>query len=166
MRRATFTKKRLIDFLAQIQAEPGDYLTVYLRPSFLQISFTNLVFEPGLLTEQVSEALATNAVSREAQIYRTGAVILWSESENRLIILPPFAVPEDKILLGRPETMLLRSELQKERILGVVLVTWGSYAIGVFKGDSLVVSKIGTGYIHKRHRKGGRSEKRFARRTV
>jgi len=118
------------------------------------------------LTEQVSEALATNAVSREAQIYRTGAVILWSESENRLIILPPFAVPEDKVLLGRPETTLLQSESQKERILGVVLVTWGSYAIGVFKGDSLLESKIGTGYIHKRHRKGGRSEKRFARRTV
>jgi len=46
-----------------------------------------------------------------------------------------------------------------------VLVTWGSYALGVFKGDKLVESKTGTGYIHKRHRKGGRSEKRFARRT-
>jgi len=28
-----------------------------------------------------------------------------------------------------------------------------------------VESKTGTGYIHKEHRKGGRSEKRFARRT-
>ena len=166
MRRATFTKKRLMDFLAQIQAGPGDYLTAYLRPSFLPLSFANLVLEPSPLTGQVSEALATDAVSREARSYGTGAVILWSESENRLIILPPFAVPEDKVLWGRPETMLLRSESQKERIVGVVLITWGSYAIGVFKGDSLVESKIGTGYIHKRHRKGGRSEKRFARRTV
>ena len=46
-----------------------------------------------------------------------------------------------------------------------MLVAWGSYALGVFKGDKLVESKTGTGYIHKRHRKGGRSEKRFARRT-
>jgi len=155
-----------MDFLAQIQAGPGDYLTAYLRPSFLPLSFANLVLEPSPLTGQVSEALATDSVSREARSYGTGAVILWSESENRLIILPPFAVPEDKVLWGRPETMLLRSESQKERIVGVVLITWGSYAIGVFKGDSLVESKIGTGYIHKRHRKGGRSEKRFARRTV
>lgn len=44
-------------------------------------------------------------------------------------------------------------------------MTWGSYALGIFKGDNLVQSKTGTGYIHKRHRKGGRSEKRFARRT-
>ena len=166
MKRTTFTKKRLIDFLAQIQAGPGDYLTAYLRPSILPLSFANLVLEPGPLTGQVSEALATDGVCREAQSYGTGAVILWSESENKLIILPPFAAPEDKVLLGRPETMLLQSESRKERILGVVLVTWGSYAIGVFKGDRLVEFKIGTGYIHKRHRKGGRSEKRFARRTV
>jgi hypothetical protein len=166
MRRATFTEKRLIEFLAQIQAGPGYYLTAYLRPSFLPTSFANLIHEPSPLTLQISEALATDAVSREAQSYGTGAVILWSDSENKLIILPPFAVPEDKVLLGIPETMLLRNESQKERILGVVLITWGSYALGVFKGDSLVTSKIGTGYIHKRHRKGGRSEKRFARRTV
>jgi peptide subunit release factor 1 (eRF1) len=29
----------------------------------------------------------------------------------------------------------------------------------------MVKSKTGTGYIHKEHRKGGRSERRFARRT-
>lgn len=166
MRRVAFTKKRIIDFLTQIQAGPGDYLTVYLRPSFLPTSFANLIHEPSPLTLQVSEALATDAVSREAQSYGTGAIILWSDSENKLIILPPFAVLEDKVLLGRPETMPLRNESQKERVLGVVLITWGYYALGVFKGDSLVASKIGTGYIHKRHRKGGRSEKRFARRTV
>ena len=44
-------------------------------------------------------------------------------------------------------------------------MTWGTYSIGVFQHDNLVKSKIGTGYIHKEHRKGGRSEKRFARRT-
>ena len=49
--------------------------------------------------------------------------------------------------------------------MGVALVTWGSYALGVFKDDELVKYKTGTGHIHKHHRKGGRSEKRFARRT-
>jgi peptide subunit release factor 1 (eRF1) len=46
-----------------------------------------------------------------------------------------------------------------------VLVTWGSYALGIFDAGNLVEWKTGTGYIHKKHRKGGRSQKRFARRT-
>jgi len=45
------------------------------------------------------------------------------------------------------------------------LVAWGSYSIGIFQGDDLVESKTGTGYIHKEHRKGERSERRFTRRT-
>ena len=44
-------------------------------------------------------------------------------------------------------------------------ILWGSYAIGVFDHGKLVESKTGTGHIHKEHRKGGRSETRFARRT-
>jgi len=51
--------------------------------------------------------------------------------------------------------------LEREHIIGVVLVTWGTYSIGVFHRDNLLKSKTGTGYIHKEHRKGGRSEKRF-----
>jgi len=45
------------------------------------------------------------------------------------------------------------------------VVAWETYSIGVFYRDNLAKSKTGTGYIHKEHRKGGRSEKRFARRT-
>ena len=55
--------------------------------------------------------------------------------------------------------------LKRKYITGVVLVTWGTYSIGVFRHDNLVKSKIGTRYIHKEHRKGERSKKRFARRT-
>jgi peptide subunit release factor 1 (eRF1) len=55
--------------------------------------------------------------------------------------------------------------VERESVIGVVVVTWGKYSIGVFHRDNLVNSKTGTGYIHKEHRKGGRSEKRFARRT-
>ena len=55
--------------------------------------------------------------------------------------------------------------LDRKYVIGVVLVTWGWYALGVFDGSSLVECKIGTGHIHKKHKKGGRSQKRFARRT-
>jgi len=165
MEQATFTRRTLLGFLAQLQASPEDYLTIYVRPSSFRRYATDPAAEFGAFGEEVSQALATEEVFREAQRYGTGVAIFWSERENKLIVLPPFALPEDKILWGRPETSLLQQLLEKERVLGVVLVTWGSYAIGVFKGDNLVESKTGTGYIHKRHRKGGRSEKRFARRT-
>ena len=82
-----------------------------------------------------------------------------------LIILPPFPIPEDKVLRGRPDISQLFHLVEKERILGIMLINWGSYAAGVFKGEKLVESKTGTGYIHKRIKKGGSSSKRFARRT-
>jgi hypothetical protein len=53
----------------------------------------------------------------------------------------------------------LKAALEREYVSGVVLVTWGTYSIGVFHRDNLVKSKTGTGYIHKEHRKGGRSGK-------
>jgi hypothetical protein len=51
--------------------------------------------------------------------------------------------------------------LRIKYIIGVVFVTWRTYSIGVFQHDNLVKSKTGTGYIHKEHRKGGRSEKKI-----
>jgi len=162
---ATLTKKKLCDLLAQLEASPEDYLTHYIRPSSLPGYGSNAGVEPAPFAEEITEALGNEIIVREAQRYGTGVVIFWSEGENKLIVFPPFPVPEDRVMQGRPDTSLLRHILQKDCTLGVVLVTWGSYALGIFKGDNLVQSKTGTGYIHKRHRKGGRSEKRFARRT-
>ena len=164
MKQTTFSKKSLIDFLAEIQGNPEDCLTVYITPSSFRRSISDLL-ETLPFANEVAEAFGTEAVFREAQRYGTGLVIFWSERKNRLFVLPPFTVPEDKVVQGRPHTMPLCDALQRERTVGFVLVTWGSYALGVFQGDNLVESKIGTGYIHKPHRKGGRSQKRFARRT-
>ena len=67
--------------------------------------------------------------------------------------------------MGAAETSLLRQLLEKERTTGIALVNWGSYAVGAFRGDTLLAYKKGTGHIHKKHKKGGSSQKRFARRT-
>ncbi len=161
----TFTKRRLLDFLAEIEGSPENYLTIYVTPLSFLCNRTDTEVELSPFAGEIRTALCAPAILQEAQRYGTGAVIFWSESGNKLIVIPPFALPEDRVFHGRPETSLLCRFLEKERLLGLVLVTWGSYALGVFKGDKLVESKTGTGYIHKRHRKGGRSEKRFARRT-
>ena len=155
MHKTTFTKARLLHILAQLDGGPGDYLTVYLRHSSSSCHANEP--EPKLtpFANEIRAALSTEEVLQEVQRYRTGAVIFWSEGDNRLIILPPFALTEAKASYGKPETLLLRHVLEKERILGLVLVTWGSYAVGVFKGDKLLESKTGTGHIHKRHRRGG-----------
>lgn len=160
----TFTKRRLLHLLVQLEGGPGDCLTVYLRHSSFPRYATEPEVEPPFAGE-IRAALSTEEVFREAQRYGTGVVTFWSETETRIIILPPFALPEDRVFWGKPETSLLRQVLEKERIIGLVLVAWGSYAVGIFKGNRLVESKIGTGHIHKRHRKGGSSQKRFARRT-
>jgi hypothetical protein len=77
-------------------------------------------------------------------------------------VLPPFPIIEDKISLYQFDAFPLLETLEREYVIGVVVVTWGTYSIVVFHRDNLVKSKTGTGYIHKEHRKGGRSEKRFA----
>jgi len=164
VKQKTFTKRELLHFLDQLQGSPGDCVTLYARPtSFPRYAIDAMEQHP--LSEDVNEALSSEAILRQAERYGTGAVTFWSQTDSRCIVLPPFSLAEDKIFRGRPETSLLRHLLERERILGVVLVTWGSYAVAILKGDKVLEYKMGTGYIHKKHRKGGRSEKRFARRT-
>ena len=80
-------------------------------------------------------------------------------------MLPPFPIRENKVSIGELDTQLLYETLEQKYTIGVILVTWGSYSIGIFHHGNLVESKTGTGYIHKEYKKGGRSEKRVARRT-
>lgn len=114
---------------------------------------------------EVKTVVTDEAVLRAAGRYGTGTAIFWSEDAGRYLILPPFPLTESRAFTGTPDVSALQTMLAKRIALGVILVTWGSYALGVFDSGTLVEWKIGTGYIYKRHRKGGRSEKRFARRT-
>ena len=52
----------------------------------------------------------------------------------------------------------------RDRVVGVLLVRLGGFAAGVFSGRRLVASKVGTRQVHGRHRAGGSSQQRFARR--
>jgi VLRF1 release factor-like protein len=79
---------------------------------------------------------------------------------------PPFP-PVDADARGRREgfdpTPLLE-HVGRERMVGVLLVRLGGHAAGVFAGERLVDSKVGSRLVHGRHRKGGSSSGRFARR--
>ena len=58
----------------------------------------------------------------------------------------------------------LLEEIAADRRVAAVLVRLGGYAVGVFEGERLVVSKVGRRLVHGRHRAGGSSANRFRRR--
>ena len=161
------SKRKLCNLLAKLKTSPGDYITLYVKPSSFPHYINELLLEPkySICGDEIKGSVNTKAVIQEAQRYKTGATIFWQEIGNRHIVLPPFPIRENKVLLGELDTLLLQETLERKYTIGVVLVTWGSYALGIFHGNDLIESKVGTGYIHKQHKKGGRSQKRFARRT-
>jgi peptide subunit release factor 1 (eRF1) len=91
----------------------------------------------------------------------TGGVVFAGERGGDLIV-PPFPVTESHILLNcYPDP--LRELMSREIGIAVILIRMGEYAIGFFKGETLVASRVGTGNIHSRHRQGGSSAHRFER---
>jgi hypothetical protein len=69
---------------------------------------------------------------------------------------PPFPPIEGDLL----------AHVARERVVGVLLVRLGGHAAGVFRGARLLDSKVGTRPVHGRHRAGGSSSGRFARRRM
>ena len=58
----------------------------------------------------------------------------------------------------------LLEELFRDRVVAAVLVRLGGFAVGVFEGERLVASKVGSRFVKGRHKKGGSSSGRFRRR--
>jgi Actinobacteria/chloroflexi VLRF1 release factor len=69
---------------------------------------------------------------------------------------PPFPPVEGDLL----------AHVARERVVGVLLVRLGGHAAGVFRGRRLIDSKVGARPVHGRHRAGGSSSGRFARRRA
>jgi hypothetical protein len=54
--------------------------------------------------------------------------------------------------------------LAEDHVAAALLVRLGGFAVGVFEGERLVVSKVGSRFVKGRHKKGGSSSNRFRRR--
>jgi peptide subunit release factor 1 (eRF1) len=79
---------------------------------------------------------------------------------------PPFP-PLDPDAAGTYSGARLEALLDhaaRPRTVGVVLVRLGGFAVGLFDGRELRASKVGSRLVHGRHRAGGSSANRFARR--
>lgn len=92
----------------------------------------------------------------------SGTGLFWG-SQRKCLVLPPFPLKEKTVSSGYL-TEPLRRLIDRDFRIGLILVHLGSYAIGLCQGEKLITSKVGTGLIHGRHKKGGSSQQRFQRR--
>jgi hypothetical protein len=66
-----------------------------------------------------------------------------------------------------PDSLLLRTlvtHAQRRRVVGLLLVRRGGFAVAVAEGANLVDSKVGSRYVQGKTKAGGWSQQRYARR--
>jgi hypothetical protein len=76
---------------------------------------------------------------------------------------PPFGLPHQ----GEYDVVRLEplfDAMAVDHVVAALLVRLGGYAVGVFEGERLVASKVGSRFVKGRHKKGGSSSGRFRRR--
>jgi peptide subunit release factor 1 (eRF1) len=145
----------MLEFLAGLSTTSDEQLTLFIPPHLSPEKLTNIVQRIAAATEVSKEIYDICTVSPN------GAIIFWGGEQKKLII-PPFPIHDSVMLVGF-ETEHLKSMLNQDYLIGMVLIRLGSYGIGVCRGDKLISSKVGTGLVHSRHRQGGSSSHRFER---
>ncbi len=148
-------RRRMLHLLELVESGTGPATTIYI-PRGLSVSGVEKTLAIVPDTGEVSPDIAAEAVKST-----TGAVLFWGE-QQKYMVLPPFPVAEKMVSPGY-DVEGLRDMLQRDLVIALVLVRLGSYAVGVFQNSRLLSSKVGTGLIHSRHRKGGSSQRRFER---
>jgi Actinobacteria/chloroflexi VLRF1 release factor len=112
--------------------------------------------------ENVRKRLAPLAGELGRTTYGDGAVRIEAAGEL-IIVRPPFGLPhEGEYDVVRLEPLF--EALAADHVVAALLVRLGGYAVGVFDGERLVVSKVGSRFVKGRHKKGGSSSGRFRRR--
>jgi Actinobacteria/chloroflexi VLRF1 release factor len=161
-----YSRTDLHRYLSSLEASAEDFLNIYVTPAYFPDYLDKLAPDDKYAAWMagIKEATRAKEVRESAVKYGTGAAIFWSQT-GKQIVLPAFPITSNQISEGKLDASVLFGAIDRKYLIGVVMVTWGWYALGMFDGDKLVECKTGTGYIHKEHKKGGRSQKRFARRT-
>jgi hypothetical protein len=112
--------------------------------------------------ENVRKRLAPLEGEPGRTTYADGAVRIETAAEL-ITVRPPFGLAHegeyDSIELGP-----LSEALAADHVVAALLVRLGGYAVGVFDGEQLVASKVGSRFVKGRHKKGGSSSGRFRRR--
>jgi peptide subunit release factor 1 (eRF1) len=153
--RYKLTKVRLLHLLDELKANSIEVASLCIPPKSPKINIEGLmetIVDIRAIPEDVTKSMADSP---------TGAMLFWGP-HHRYLIMPPFPLNEARVSPAC-EIDPLNALLQKELLIGLVLVRMGAYGIGIIKGEQLLTSKVGTGLVHARHRQGGSSSHRFER---
>jgi len=112
--------------------------------------------------ENVRKRLQPLAGAAGRTTYSGGVARIETAAET-ITVRPPFGLAHEAVY-ERVELGPLFEELARDHIVAAVLVRLGGYAVGVFEGERLVASKVGSRFVKGRHKKGGSSQSRFRRR--
>src|ERR671936_2055279 len=112
--------------------------------------------------ENVRKRLAPFKGEPGPTVYANGAVRIELPGET-ILVRPPFGLAHEA-RYDRVRLAPLFEALADDHIVAALLVRLGGYAIGVFDGERLVASKVGSRFVKNRHKKGGSSATRFRRR--
>jgi Actinobacteria/chloroflexi VLRF1 release factor len=88
------------------------------------------------------------------------------EAEGETIVARPTFGLAHEAEYDRVRVSPLLEEIERDHVVAALLVRLGGYAVGVFEGERLVASKVGSRFVKNRHKKGGSSSNRFRRRRV
>lgn len=140
----------VISKLESHRSESRDMLSVYITPQ------SNLVEKlPEAIRDDIENFLRKSSLGIVS--------FYWKKEKINLIIFPPFPIRDEIFFENRFRTEQLKEILTREYTLGIILLRLGEYAIGIFEGKKLIVSKCGKRFLRGKHKKGGFSQARFAR---
>ena len=94
--------------------------------------------------------------------YSDGAARVETAAET-ITVRPPFGLAHARVYES-VELGPLFEALAEDHVVAALLVRLGGYAVGVFEGERLVASKVGSRFVKGRHKTGGSSANRFRRR--
>ena len=112
--------------------------------------------------ENVRKRLEPLAGQRGRTTYSKGAARIETADET-ITVRPPFGLAHARVY-EKVELGPLFEALAEDYVVAALLVRLGGYAVGVFEGERLVASKVGSRFVKGRHKKGGSSANRFRRR--
>ena len=151
------SRKRLVFLLNLLDTRAKDEsLSLYLGPGMSADSIRNSYDVHSQWFDEINKL-----VTRYSANSNTGTVVFWSH-HVKLMIIPPFAIYPTHRTMGI-DTVPLRTLMDMQMTIAVILLRLGRYAVGVFKDETLVDFKTDSRYVKGRHSAGGTSQGRFAR---
>ena len=154
IKQINLTRSQTLRWLDKLGRTPP-VLSIYIKPDTGEKEIEKMlgsILDRGELFNELAAKAAKSA---------TGAVLYYG-MDRTYLVWPPFPIADNAVIHGYSYEPL-KAMLEKDWRLALVLVRLGQFAIGVFQGEVMLESKVGTGLVHARHKKGGSSANRFAR---